>query len=104
MDKLKISIEQIKNMQHCIGWQKYHREPKRGVFNAYRNYYFCSRKEDWAEELCKLGLMNTYDGYYGTRICYRVTNKGIEYLEKMFSVKIKQDKEDICLVEEKENG
>ena len=96
---MKVSMQQIKNMQHCIGWQKYHREPKRGIFEAYRNYYFCSQKEDWAEELCSLGLMKTYDGYYGTRICYCVTDKGIKFLEELFSIKIKQDREDIVLSE-----
>ena len=100
-DKLKISIEQIKNMQHCIGWQKYNREPKRGIFEAYRNYYSCSQKADWAEELCELGLMKKY----GLRpyIFYRVTDKGIKFLEELFSVKIKQDSEDIVLSEEVQN-
>lgn len=93
-DLVKLTDTQLHFMKCCIGWQHL-RKPHRGVFMAYRNFLICYEKHYWIEELCELGLVKNDVGYHYEYLCYRVTNKGIKYLEERFSVKIRQYKEDI---------
>lgn len=96
MDNIKLTDTQIHFMKCCIGWQHL-RKPHKGVFLAYRNFLICYEKHHWIEELCNLGLVKNDVGYHFDTICYRVTGKGIKYLEGLYLVKIKQFPEDIIM-------
>lgn len=96
MNEIKLTIEQINDMKHCIGYQPPSNVPKRGVLNAYRNYYTTNNNGvKHLDELVDIGFMTVGEfGEYKNKI-YRVTSKGIDYLAELFNIRIKQDKEDI---------
>lgn len=92
---IKISQEQISDMKHCIGLDSYSKfKKKQGVkhYEAYRNYYANGYNiNESLEELVTLGLMDTWTkqmGESGTYFYYCVSEKGLEYLESLFDIKI----------------
>lgn len=84
---IKLSESQIRKMQHSLGMDN--KKPKRGKYEAYRNYYNTSIEDQELENLITLGLANKRVGigaYPG--IWYHITEAGIAYLGKIMNLKI----------------
>ena len=86
MDKITLSISQIDKMKHAIGYER--RKVKRGVYEAYRNYYSVTgENSDW-EQLYDLGMAFICPQEKMT--FYGLTEAGFDTLEKILDVKIKR--------------
>lgn len=83
MEKIEISIEQLDDMKHAIGYSR--DKVKKGTYKAYRNYYADTENESW-NELIKKGYAERYNGR--DYINYSVSEKGIELLENILDIKI----------------
>lgn len=84
---IKLTASQIRKMQHALGMDN--KKPKRGKYEAYRNYYNTSSEDSELEDLIKVGYAikragsGTFPG-----IWYFVSKAGIKYLEDIMNIKI----------------
>lgn len=77
----KLSIRQIKIMQHAIGFNP---RGVRGRYAAYRNRYIVSNPdEDW-EELISIGYATKREFEIEKQIAYYVSDLGLKYLGSLF--------------------
>ena len=90
-----MSTDQLGDIKHCIGLNKYSKyKKKKGIkhYEAYRNYYAAGYKPNPSlEELVKLELMETWTNQMGedkTYYYYCVSKSGLEFLEKILDIKI----------------
>ena len=84
-----ITVEQIGNMKHAIGFDQ--RRVKRGKYEAYRNYYTTPAPHAGWEELVEKGYAEKHpfpQGVGENPMMYRVTQKGIETLGGILGIKI----------------
>lgn len=51
--EVKLTASQIRKMQHALGMDN--KKPKRGKYEAYRNYYNTSSEDSELEDLIKVG-------------------------------------------------
>jgi hypothetical protein len=89
MEEYTLNAEQIDDMKHSIGFEW--RKVRKGVYEAYRNYYTtCGNNASW-DKLVEQGLAVKRDfpqGLADSKI-YFVSEAGIAFLEKMLSITIK---------------
>jgi hypothetical protein len=88
-----ITLKQIENMKHCIGFRKDRIMRKKYV--AFRNYYTTSDDNKSWDELAILGLAEKRsfpNGVGNNPQCYFVTKKGLELLERLLECKIVEEK------------
>ncbi|GKU79811.1 hypothetical protein [Paenibacillus sp. L3-i20] len=80
-----ITLNQIDEMKHCIGYDKKH--VKRGKYRAYRNYFNNGDEQcpSW-EELVSKGYAKQFKQF--DAIIYCLTDAGKLLLEKILDVKI----------------
>ena len=86
---MEITEKQLNNMKHAIGYDV-RKVDNNGEYNAYRNFFEVSKDSPSWDEL-------VFDGYATKRtvfgeVVYHLTDKGINYLEGILSIKIKQTK------------
>jgi hypothetical protein len=88
-----VNIEQIRVMKHAIGIRK--DRIKRGVYKAFRNYFLVSISQDDWEDLVSKGYaeVDRKGGFNGDKVVYYVTRQGLDLLEELTFVKIKEDVE-----------
>jgi hypothetical protein len=77
--------EQINDMKHAIGYDS--NQVKRGKYDAYRNFFNTGIDKDESWELLVENGYAIQSTCFGQNI-YRVTRKGIDFLESILSVKI----------------
>lgn len=88
-DMVKLSMEEIKLMQHAIGLTNPSRRIKNGCYNAYRNYYVASAKSTNWDDLVAIGLATKHkDIFCEMNVIYRLTEKGIKTLSEIMNIKI----------------
>jgi len=87
-----ISISEIENMKHCIGFEKSKvTGTKHRKMSAYRNYYTTSDVEPKFQNLITQGLMAEHPyprGCGDNPKCYTVTEKGFKFLSELTSIEI----------------
>ena len=84
MNEISISIEQLDNMKHAIGYER--SEVKRGKYEAYRNYFTTNGPEESWEKLCDKGY--AVSGAGAKYVVYHVSDKGLELMENLLDIKI----------------
>lgn len=86
------TIEQIDLMKHAIGLDD--SKPKRGRYSAYRNYFITVKKEEPWERLVERGYAASQEDYRNGQyyVCYSVTRKGMNILERIMEIIIREDK------------
>lgn len=89
MTRDEVTLKQINNMKHCIGFKG--ESVKRRKYVAYRNYYTTSDSDlSWDNLVC-LGLASKRNFPHGVGDnpkCYAVSKSGIELLERLLECKI----------------
>lgn len=91
MTREEITLKQIENMKHCIGFDG--KRVKRRKYVAYRNYFTTSDNELSWDELFKLGLASKRsfeDGGGENPQCYSLTKPGFVFLENLLGCKIEE--------------
>lgn len=89
--EVKLTASQIKKMQHALGMDS--KKPKRGKYEAYRNYYNSSIDNPELEELVQIGYMIKRSGSaHLPGVWYHVSDNGIKYLEDLMNLKITESK------------
>ena len=73
----------IREMQHCIGLD--YKKPKRGKYEAYRNYFYCSAPNRIWEYLVEIGYANCNvekkEHYVpDTSYTYYLTQDGLDFM------------------------
>lgn len=81
---IKLTVEQINDMKHAVGFRQ--DKVKRGKYIAWRNYFASYGIIAGWEELIKLGLAEKR--LVEKMNYYRVTEKGLNYLADLLSIKI----------------
>ena len=84
-----VTLKQISNMKHCIGFKG--SSVKRRKYVAYRNYYTTPDNDKGWDELVSLELAIKWpfgNGCGKNPQCYCVSKKGIELLERLLECKI----------------
>lgn len=90
MNRDDITLKQIDNMKHCIGFQG--DRVKRKKYVAFRNYFTTNSDDYGWDKLVTLGLAKKRDLRNGvTGKCYSVSKEGIELLEGLLECKIVED-------------
>ena len=89
MSTINISLAQLEDMKHAIGYSA--KRVKRGKYNAYRNYYhngYCDNK--YWNDLIKNGYatLNKHTRNVDGSHIYHVTDLGISLLEKLLDIKV----------------
>lgn len=86
--KIKVSLEQIEEMKHCIGFDraKIKKQKFLYVFKAYRNRFAVENSVLW-DELVQNGLARFVFQEGGLRL-YMVTRSGAEFLGKILDTEI----------------
>lgn len=94
--EIRLSLAQVENLKHTIGWNYNNQPRKRGrskypILNAYRNYFY--GEDRTCEELVEMGLMHKRPLTLApnSRIVYDVTELGFETMERFFGIKIKRE-------------
>ena len=85
----EVTLNQINNMKHCIGFKG--EGVKRRKYVAYRNYYTTSGSDPSWDSLVGLGLAikrSFPNGVGDNPKCYAVSKSGIELLERLLECKI----------------
>ena len=84
---MSLTESQIRKMQHSLGMDN--KKPKRGKYEAYRNYYNSSNDDPDLEELVKIGYVTKRNGSGSfSGVWYHVSESGIKYLEGVMKLKI----------------
>ena len=87
-----MTISQIDKMKHAVGLNNIRTMPKDGKYSAYRNFFAVSEKDpDW-EELVTIDFATCRYVQWCREYTYYVSQKGLEYLEKLMGIKIKEMK------------
>jgi hypothetical protein len=81
-----LSIEQIGNMKHAIGFQEW--RVKNGAYEAYRNFFALREPSESWEQLVSNGYASKYNSIVTDEIVYRLSAKGLTTLEKILSVRL----------------
>lgn len=73
----------IREMQHCIGLD--YEKPKRGKYEAYRNYCYCSVPDTTWDYLVKIGYAKCYveekkDSVPNKSYTYYLTQDGLDFI------------------------
>ena len=92
MNNKNITLKQIENMKHCIGFRG--DKVKRKKYVAFRNYYTTSDNDQSWDGLVWLGFATKRAFGSGVGInpkCYCVSQKGIKFLERLLECKIVED-------------
>lgn len=87
-----ITLKQIENMKHCIGFDG--ARVKRRKYIAFRNYYTTADNDVSWDELVNLELATKRAFGSGVGInpkCYCVSKNGFELLERLLECKIVED-------------
>ena len=91
INKIALNTNQIKMMQHCIGYD--HSRVKKWTFSAFRNYYAIDKNSDW-DKLVEVGFAKAYpptkEGNYWN---YRLTTSGMTFLQEILGVRISLNEE-----------
>lgn len=93
MSEDSITLKQIKNMKHAIGYRR--ERVKRNKYIMFRNYYTTNGNNQSWDELVGLELANKryyHNGCGDNPQVYFVSKKGIELLEQLLECKIVEDK------------
>ena len=93
MDVYDITLKQIKDMMHCIGFNR--KLIIRGKYEAYRNFYCTNKKVEKWDLLVDihLAIRTAADEEFNTiKYFYSLTDKGINVLENLFKCKITEGK------------
>ena len=91
-NELKLSLSQISKMKHAIGLNNINQRPKDGNFSAYRNFYSCREEDKEWEELVIAGQATCQYVNWNQEYVYHVSQEGLDYLGKIFNIKIKEMK------------
>lgn len=86
MSEIAITIEQLDNMKHAIGYKR--DTVKRGKYTAYRNYFATSVADEHWERLCEKGCAFSQNGK--KYVFYHLTEKGFELLEMILDIRIER--------------
>ena len=92
MDINDITLKQIENMKHCIGFRG--DRIKRRKYVAFRNYYTTGDDSESWNKLVELGLATKRKldhGIGGNSQVYFVSEKGFELLAELLECKIVED-------------
>lgn len=85
-----MNLEAISKKKHAIGFDI--RKARRGLFEAYRNFYDTGKRSDpdWEEMVvegyasCDIREYGVFEGYH----FYHVTEKGVKFLSEITGFKI----------------
>ena len=94
MKNISLTLNQIEKMQHCIGLNKFLEFDKRKGQNkyvVYRNHYANGYQTNpELDKIVETGLMKSWTkmGNNQTYYYYRVSEKGLEFLGRMFNLTI----------------
>ena len=92
MSEERLSLSQINKMKHAVGLNNIRTMPKDGNYSAYRNFFAVASKDvDW-EELVAIGYATVRYVEWCQEYVYYVSQKGLEYLGKLFGITIKEMK------------
>jgi hypothetical protein len=92
MNDNNVTLKQIQNMKHCIGFRG--DRVKRKKYVTFRNYYTTSDNSQSWDELVNLELatkMPFPNGGGDNPQCYFVSRKGMDLLESLLECKIVED-------------
>jgi len=91
MSEDKVTLKQINNMKHCIGFRG--DRVKRKKYIAFRNHYTTSDDNQSWDELVSLELAakRSFPNGGGNSQAYFVSKKGMELLERLLECKIVED-------------
>lgn len=84
MKGVQLTIKQIENMKHAIGFDL--TKIKRGKYSAYRNYFTTSGLDKSWDDLVNKGYAQV--GNFGKGKWYSVSQDGIKALETIYEVNI----------------
>lgn len=94
MNEESVTLKQIENMKHCIGYRA--DRVKRKKYVAFRNHYTTSGDSQSWDELVSLELATKRpfpNGGGDNPQVYYVSKKGIELLERLLECKIVEDED-----------
>lgn len=84
--EIKLSVSQIKKMQHAIGLDNPSQSKTKQV--AYRNYYAAGDDPEWNEVVEKGLAVKRADPFCKGDYIYHLTAQGIEYLSSILGKEI----------------
>ena len=88
IEGMTLSMEQLDNMRHAIGYEPTNLRKGQTSYTAMRNYFSCAHAEaDW-EDLVERDL--AYASTMGKGVCYHLTANGFELLSYVHRVTIKE--------------
>lgn len=95
MKEYTVTLEQIDNMKHCIGYEVQRvKGRKYKKYEAFRNYYTTVDNHPGWDKLCEQGLAIKRDFKMGggdNPQIYFVTEEGIKFLSEITGVKITEN-------------
>lgn len=93
-NKIKaVTEEHIREMRHCIGLD--YNKPRRGKYEAYRNYCFYNTHNWTCDYLVNIGFMHldiqhTPDMIPHDQYIYSLTREGMDFLGGIIGAKIEE--------------
>ena len=84
-----ISLDQIDDMRHAIGYEPTQMRRGQRCFKFMRNYFFCSQPSPTWEDLCKHGLAGATPRSE-REIIYYVSADGLKALEYIYKVRFEE--------------
>lgn len=83
-----ITIEQLANMRHAIGY-KFGNEDDNRIYHAYRNHFGASKENPSWESLVELGYASKRYLAIFNETVYYVSAKGMIYMSELYGITIK---------------
>lgn len=88
IEGMTLSMEQLDNMRHAIGYEPTALRKGQTSYTALRNYFSCAHADAVWEDLVDRGL--AYASTMGKGVCYHVTADGFELLSYVHRVTIRE--------------
>jgi hypothetical protein len=86
IDVTPLSIEQIDNMKHAIGFEQWRVE--NGVYKVYRNCFALGNPSESWEQLVSGGYASKRNSSISDEIVYSLSAKGLTALAEILSVRL----------------